>query len=301
MQVIVIGILAGLTVLGRRVATLGGADQVGELRVELRLLVNLKMIEPSSQIVDLVMDSVVSHLDIISRPPVGMGVARRTRRGIVAVVVIHGHAVVIANSVGMGVTRRTHRGIVVAVTVDIHVGIRMTVRIRHFRCGIGVDACPLPVPRHIGITVRAVTGVVAPTLQPGTRVAARHITHATTAMPGPVVRTSNRRGTRIAGGGIGVRRMWRRSRARNITGPGVGGGGLAVGGAFDQPQMTWPQPRIVTEDGAAHHPAVTLMDTGVRVMRQQDTAAIGVLIRDTQVVQRLVANTLGLASGFQCV
>ncbi len=167
----------------------------------MRLLVNLKMIEPSSQIVDLVMDSAVSHLDIISRPPVGMGVARRTRRGIVAVVVIHGHAVVIANSVGMGVTRRTRRGIVVAVTVDIHVGIRMTVRIRHFRCGIGVDACPLPVPRHIGITVRAVTGVVAPTLQPGTRIAARHITHTTTAMPGPVVRdvvrTSNRRGTRI--------------------------------------------------------------------------------------------------------
>ena len=117
-----------------------------------------------------------------------------------AVVVIHGHAVVIANSVGMGVTRRTRRGIVVAVTVDIHVGIRMTVRIRHFRCGIGVDACPLPVPRHIGITVRAVTGVVAPTLQPGTRITARHITHTTTAMPGPVVRTSNRRGTRIPAG-----------------------------------------------------------------------------------------------------
>ena len=38
--------------------------------------------------------------------------------------------------------------------------------------------------------------IVAPTLQPGARVTARHITDPTTAMPGPVVRTSNRRGTR---------------------------------------------------------------------------------------------------------
>src|SRR6185295_9414984 len=142
---------------------------------------------------------------------------------------------------------------------------RMTPRIHDFRCGVGVDACALAVPGHIGVTVRTVTGIVAPTLQPRTRVTARHITHTPTAMPEPVVRTSNRRGTRIPTGtaSTGVTGPRRRTRAWNITGPGVGGRGLAVGGAFDQPQMTWPQPGIVTVHGAAHHPAITLMDTGV--------------------------------------
>jgi hypothetical protein len=83
----------------------------------------------------------------------------------------------------------------------------------------------------------------------------------------------------------------------NITGPGVGGGGLAVGGAFDQPEVTWPQPGIITEHITAHHSAITLMDTGIRVMCQQNTAAIGVLIRDTQVLQRFMGQHIGTGRG----